>query len=150
MKIVQINGFRGVITAVFMCMCIFAGFVVFPGQVAMFLWNKYLASAYMLPVLNVFQGVLIWGMIAVTYAILAKKDFAVSFKETKNLSDAEFDMLMRNAQKSKFRALNNIMRRSKFDLMDEALRESMMKSKTSNEFDKEQASCEDKSVSNLK
>ena len=83
MKIVQINGFKGIVVAIFMSVCLFAGFVLFPGEVAMFLWNKYLASMYMLPVLNVFQGILLWGMIAVSFAIVTQKDFAVSFKEAK-------------------------------------------------------------------
>lgn len=150
MKIVQINGFRGMITAVFVFACVFAGFVIFPGKIAMFLWNKYLASYYMLPLLNLFQGVLIWGMIAVTYAIITKRDFAVSFKESKNLSDSELDMIMRNAQHNQFKTLNNLMRKSKFELMDQALRESMMRAKESQELKSDKSSSEDKSVSNLK
>ena len=98
MKVVQIDGFRGIITALFIGACLFAGFVVFPGMVAMSLWNKYLASLFMFPVLNILQGVLLWGIIAITYCILSKKGLAISFKDGPSLSDAEFDTIMRKAK----------------------------------------------------
>ncbi len=98
MKIVQIDGFRGLITAAFIGICLFAGFVVFPGFVAMHYWNKYLVNLYMFPVLNLLQGVLLWGIIAITYCILSKKGLAVSFKEAPELSDRELDMIMKKAR----------------------------------------------------
>ncbi len=76
MKIIQIDGFKGLITAAFIGICLFAGFVVFPGMVSMHLWNKYLVNLFMFPVLDVFQGVLLWGIIAITYCILSKKRFS--------------------------------------------------------------------------
>lgn len=35
MKVIQINGIKGLITAVFIGVCLFAGFVLFPGYTAM-------------------------------------------------------------------------------------------------------------------
>ncbi len=149
MKIVQINGFRGLVVATFMCICLFAGFVIFPGQVAMFLWNKYLAPNYMLPILNVFQGVLLWGMIAVSYVIVTKKDFAVSFKEAKNLSDSEFDMIMRRANTNKFRAINNLMRKSDFEMIEQSIKDTIAKAQEIKNAG-ENTSHDDNTVSHLK
>ncbi len=113
MKVVQIDGFRGIITAVFIGACLFAGFVVFPGMVAMTLWNKYLATLFMFPVLNVLQGVLLWGIIAITYCILSKRGLAVSFKDGPSLSDAEFDMIMRKAKiNSQIRKINTVIQKA--------------------------------------
>lgn len=98
MKIIQIDGFKGLITAAFMGVCLFAGFVMFPGMVGMHLWNKYLAYNLMFPVLNLFQGVLLWGIVAISYFILFKKGFAVSFKEAPELSDSELEMIMKKAK----------------------------------------------------
>lgn len=98
MKIIQIDGFKGLITAAFMGVCLFAGFVIFPGMVAMHLWNKYLVSNLMFPVLNLFQGVLLWAITAISYFILSKKGFAVSFKDAPELSDSELDMIMKKAK----------------------------------------------------
>ena len=44
MKVVKIDGFKGIFAAVFIGVCLFAGFVIFPGMVAMHLWNKYLVN----------------------------------------------------------------------------------------------------------
>ena len=68
MKVVQINGIKGLITALFIGVCLFAGFVIFPGYVAMTLWNKYLVANLMFPALNLIQGVLLWGIAAITFA----------------------------------------------------------------------------------
>ena len=98
MKIIQIDGIKGLISAVFIGACLFAGFVIFPGYSAMYLWNRYLAAEYMFPVLNLFQGVLLWGIVAISYCILSKKGFAVSFKETPELSDEELDKILQSAK----------------------------------------------------
>lgn len=98
MKIIQIDGFRGLITAAFMGVCLFAGFVMFPGLVAMHYWNKYLVTLYMFPHLSLLQGVLLWGIVAISYFIVSKKGLAVSFKDTPELSEKEIDMIMKNAK----------------------------------------------------
>lgn len=73
MKIVKIDGFRGIITALFIGACLFAGFVLFPGYVSMYLWNKYFVGLLSFPVINHIQGVLLWGILAVSYCILSKE-----------------------------------------------------------------------------
>lgn len=113
MKIVQIDGIRGLITAVFIGVCLFAGFVVFPGMVAMHLWNKYLVNLYMFPVLNILQGVLLWGIVAITYLILTKNEMPISFKETKGLSDSELDMIIKQARiQSQIKRVNKMINKS--------------------------------------
>ncbi len=123
MKIVQIDGIRGLITAVFIGVCLFAGFVVFPGYAAMYLWNTYLVNLLMFPVLNLLQGVLLWGIVAITYCILAKQNFAVSFKESKELSDAELDSIIQKAKiSSNMRMMNKVISKSdKFELNNKDL-----------------------------
>ena len=98
MKIIQIDGFRGLITAAFVGVCLFAGFVLFPGYVAMNLWNQYLVNFLMFPQLSLFQGVLLWGMVFVSYSILTKGRFALSLKHTSGISDAELDSIIKSAQ----------------------------------------------------
>ncbi len=83
MKIIKIDGIRGIFTAAFCVVCGFAGFVIFPGQVIAHYWNLYLVNLYMFPQISVFQGVLLWLMIGISYCILtSKKGFALSFQET--------------------------------------------------------------------
>ena len=117
MKIIKIDGFRGLLTVVFIVSCVFAGFVIFPGIVAMHLWNKYLVTLALFPVLNTFQGVLLWGIIAVSYFIITKGKCAVSFKQAPMISDPEMNMIIRNAKiYSQMRKINNEVTKSdKFD-----------------------------------
>jgi hypothetical protein len=113
MKIIQIDGIRGLITAAFIGVCLFAGFVAFPGAVAMFLWNKYLVNLYMFPVINLFQGILLWGMCAISYCIITKNKFAVSFKNTPELSEDELNSIIKSAKiKSHMQMMNKIISQS--------------------------------------
>lgn len=117
MKIIQIDGIKGLITAVFIGVCLFAGFVIFPGYVSMYLWNKYLVNLCMFPALNLFQGVLLWGIVAVSYGIVSKRGLAVSFKSTPELSDAELDSIIKSAKiNSQVRMMSRMM--SKADKID--------------------------------
>lgn len=98
MKIIQIDGIRGLITAAFIGVCLFAGFVLFPGWVAMNLWNKYLVVPYLFPALNLLQGVLLWAIVAISYCIVSKKGLAVSFKNSPELSDDELKSIIQKAK----------------------------------------------------
>ncbi len=113
MKIVQIDGIKGLITAGIVCICSFAGFVLFPGYVGMSLWNKYLAQAYMFPTLSLFQGILLWAILVISYFILDKKGFALSFRNTPELSDDELNSILRTARmNSKMNMLNKVITKS--------------------------------------
>ena len=113
MKIVQIEGIKGIITAVFVCACAFAGFVISPGYAAMYLWNKYLAQPYMFPTLSLFQGVLLWGIIVISYFIVTKNGFALSFKNTPEMSDEELNSIIKSAKiNAQMRMMNRIISKS--------------------------------------
>lgn len=123
MKIIQIDGIKGLITAAFMGVCLFAGFVLFPGQVAMTLWNKYLVSSFMFPTLDLLQGVLLWGIVAISYCIVSKKGLAVSFKNTPEISDDELDAIIKSAKiSSHMKMMNkNIAKFDKFEMTKKEL-----------------------------
>lgn len=91
-KIIQISGFRGILTAIFIVTCLAAGFVIFPGYVAMNLWNKF--AGYTLPQINIYQGVLLWAIIAIIYYLSGKRSIAVSFSSPKELNEEELNVLM--------------------------------------------------------
>lgn len=111
MKIFQINGFRGLVMTAFIVCCLFAGFVVFPGVVAMYLWNKYFVNLLSFPALSLFQGVLLWGIAAVSYFIISNGRMPVSFETPDSLSDAELNMIMKKARiSSDLRKINSIMK----------------------------------------
>lgn len=147
MKIIRIDGIKGLISAVFIGACLFAGFVVFPGYVAMHLWNNYLAAEYMFPVLNLFQGVLLWAMAAITYCILSKKGIAVSFRETPELSDDELDKILKTAKFGAMPVIHKVVKSEKVDLSKKENEQSYISSPLSST--KSEPVEEDK-ISNLK
>ena len=87
----------------------------------MSLWNKYLVNLYMFPTLNLFQGVLLWGIAVITYCILSKKGFAISFKNTPELSDAELNSIIQRAKiDSRMRMMNTMISKTdKFEVRKE-------------------------------
>lgn len=113
MKVIRIDGISGIITAIFVGACLFAGFIISPGYVAMTLWNKYLVSSYMFPKLSLFQGVLLWGIIAITYYILIKGRLPISFQSSRELRDEEIDSIIKSAKiNSQMNVMNKIISKS--------------------------------------
>ena len=113
MKVIRIDGISGIITAIFVVACLFAGFIISPGYVAMTLWNKYLVSSYMFPKLSLFQGVLLWGIIAITYYILIKGRLPISFQSSRELRDEEIDSIIKSAKiNSQMNVMNKIISKS--------------------------------------
>ena len=106
-KIIQINGFRGILTALFIVTCLAAGFIAFPGFVAMNIWNHFAENSF--PQINLFQGVLLWAIIALTYFIASRQRVAVSFATPKELNEEELNVLMERVRmQSQARMLNKM------------------------------------------
>ena len=124
MKIVRIDGIKGLINALLICAGLFAGFVISPGYLAMHLWNKYLVNLLMFPTLHHLQGILLWGIVAITYCILSKNGFAVSFKESPELSDEEVNSIVQNAKiTNKMKMMNKLMsKHDKFELKKDEIK----------------------------
>lgn len=149
MKIFQINGFRGLIMTAFIVCCLFAGFVVFPGVVAMHLWNKYLVNLLSFPMLNLFQGVLLWGITAVSYFIISNGRLPVSFETPDSLSDAELNMIMKKARiSSDMRKINALMKKA--DTFEKSLKPSDNKSGMTSPMSEKQTEDENIKIGNLK
>ncbi len=106
-KIIQINGFRGLLTALFIITCLAAGFIAFPGFVAMNIWNYFAGSN--VPQINLYQGILLWAIIFLTYFIATKQRVAVSFATPKELNEEELKTLMERVKmQSQARMINKM------------------------------------------
>ena len=106
-RIIQISGLRGILMMLFIASCLAAGFIAFPAFVAMHLWN-WLAAAVAIPAINIYQGLLLWAIIAISGFILNdRKKFLVSFKTPDKLTDQEVkSILERVKMQSQGQALN--------------------------------------------
>ncbi|MBR1754459.1 hypothetical protein IJ732_06435 [bacterium] len=96
-KVIQINGFSGILMMVFIVTCLIAGFIGFPSLVCMLVWN-YFAAKFMFNTITFIGGLLLWGMTAVSFLIFNKKNLIVSFGIPSNMSKEEISELFRRAE----------------------------------------------------
>ena len=89
LNVIQINGFRGIIIAGFVVTCLAAGFIAFPGLVAMKLWNIIANHVEQLPLIGIIQGILLWGIIIVAYFTFKKNKHVICIKSAEGLSEEE-------------------------------------------------------------
>lgn len=67
LNVIQIKGVKGLIMLVMIGCCLVAGFIVFPGWVAMNIWNVLASLVNNAPSIGIIQGVLLWGIIVASY-----------------------------------------------------------------------------------
>lgn len=88
-RVIQINGFRGVLLAIFVVSCLLAGFIAFPAFLTMNVWNYISFKTGSFPLLNFYEGLLLWGIIIFTFYIFNKKRFIVAFSSKQELTEDE-------------------------------------------------------------
>ena len=112
-RIIQISGLRGILMAIFIGCCLAAGFIGFPALCAMKLWN-YSANFAPLPLINFYQGLMLWAIVAITgFIINDKKKFIVEFKAPQQLSEKEMQKLMERVKiQSQAQILNSMIMKS--------------------------------------
>lgn len=93
-RVIQINGLRGLMLAFFIISCLVAGFIAFPAFLTMHIWNYFLAKSVSLPMINFSQGVLLWAIIVISAFLFNKKRFIVSFSAEQELSDNQVQRIV--------------------------------------------------------
>lgn len=98
MRIIQISGLRGILMVAFIATCLIAGFVAFPAIVAMHVWN-WAANFVAVPAINIFQGLLLWAIVAISgFIINDRKKYLFAFSPKNKLSDAEVQRILENVK----------------------------------------------------
>ncbi len=112
-RIIQISGIKGLLFAGFVVTCLAAGFIAFPAIVAMYIWN-YAAGMFAFPAINIYQGLLLWAMIAITgYIINDRKKYLVALKAPAQLSEQEVQKILERVKlQSQAQALNSMLLKS--------------------------------------
>ena len=115
-RIIQISGFRGLIMAVFVVICLTAGFVGFPALMAMQGWN-YAAEIFGFPQINMLQGLMLWAIIAISgYIINEKGKYFVSLNSAKGLQEKDVRKLMQRINRQKNKQMLEQMYMKSFDM----------------------------------
>lgn len=99
LNIIQIKGVRGLILIGIIACCLFAGFVVFPGWVAMHAWNFLASYGGEIPLIGCFQGVLLWGILVASYFTFRKEKLVVCMKAQQGLNEEELKAVFANIKK---------------------------------------------------
>lgn len=93
-KIIRINGFRGLLLAIFIGSCLLTGFIVCPGWVFMHIWN-YTASFFLtMPRMDLVQGVILWAIIALSIYGLNGNRFLVGYSSAPTLNEDQIKSIM--------------------------------------------------------
>lgn len=88
-RMVQINGFRGLLITLFIISCLIAGFIAFPAFLTMCAWNYLATTTSSFPSINFGGGLLLWAIIILSILTFNKKKFIVSFKAQNELTEDE-------------------------------------------------------------
>lgn len=81
LRVIQITGLRGILSAGFVVVCLAAGFVGFPSFVLYKAWNFIAGYTSIMPAIGIMQGFLLWGIIATMYLIINERNkYFVAFE----------------------------------------------------------------------
>ena len=94
LNVIQIKGLRGLIIAGLIVSCLIAGFLVFPGWIAMNLWNYVASHLISIPLIGLFQGSLLWAIVVAAYFTFRKERVIVCMKSPQGLSEDELKAVL--------------------------------------------------------
>lgn len=89
LKVIQINGFKGIIITLFVLSCTIAGFIGFPAFLSMSIWNIFAENIYSIPSISIYGGLLLWGIIACSLYLANRKKVVFSVNSANELSEEE-------------------------------------------------------------
>ena len=115
LRVIQISGFRGILSAVFFVACLGAGFIGFPALALSKLWNHFAGG--ILPEINFFQGLILWAILGVSYLILNQKHQYLTTFEPKVATPMEIKSII-NEIKTQSGELNKDFVKKEFSPMD--------------------------------
>lgn len=124
-KVITINGVRGICAAIFVVLGLIAGFIISPGWACMQVWNKVFQDSVSLSTMNLFQGIMLWAIIALTLYALNNKRALIGFGSYPTLSPDQIKDIMNRAKvaelniKKEIETANSINKEIKEDLSKE-------------------------------
>ena len=95
-KIIQINGFSGLLLVCFIITGLFCGFVLFPIWLLMTAWNAIIGDILNGVPINYVQATLLWGFITLSIYLSLKNSISFKVQKTANLNDEELKDLLKN------------------------------------------------------
>ena len=97
-KVITINGVRGIFAAIFVVLGLIAGFIISPGWVCMQIWNRIAEETFTMSTMNIFQGIMLWAIIALSLYALNNKRTLIGFGSYPTLSPEQIKDIMNRAK----------------------------------------------------
>ncbi len=102
-KIITINGIRGIITLIFVGLGLIAGFIISPGWVCMSLWNYLMKDSVNIAQMNLYQGIMLWAIIALSLYALNNKKALIGIGSYPTLSQEQIkDIILKSKYSENF------------------------------------------------
>ena len=99
LNVIQIKGIKGLIMLVMVGCCLVAGFIVFPGWVAMNIWNVLASLVNNAPSIGIIQWLLLWVIIVASYFTFRKERVVVCMKTPQGLNEEELKAVFADIKK---------------------------------------------------
>ena len=112
-KVITINGIRGMFAAIFVVLGLIAGFVISPGWLCMKVWNHVFEYSSSVSMMNLFQGILLWTVIALSLYALNNRRSLIGFGSYTGLSPEQIRDIMEHTKQTEAKILRE-MREKKF------------------------------------
>ena len=97
-RVIHINGLGGILMTLFIVSCLIAGFIGFPALLSMMAWNFVALKVGSASTISFLGGLLLWGIIVLSYMIFHKKNMIVSFGLPGNLTKDELTNILNKAE----------------------------------------------------
>lgn len=112
-KVIKINGFRGILTAIFIVCCLATGFLVFPGWVCMHAWNYFASMSMFMPKMMLLHGIMLWSIIALSAYAINNNRFLIGFSAPPALNEEQIKDILSRVKSTAGSTTNPIMKEIK-------------------------------------
>ena len=116
LKVSTINGIRGLFMAMFIIFGLISGFIISPGWVCMKLWNIFAVNYTSASPMNLYQGLLLWAVIALLLYALNNKHALIGFGTYPKLTNEQIKDIIKKSKMSNpgiindFETLQNVIK----------------------------------------
>lgn len=98
-KVITINGIRGIFAAIFVVTGLIAGFIISPAWVCMQTWNYFMQNSDIFSQMNLFQGLMMWTIIALSLYALNNKKTLIGFGSYPGLTPEQIKSVVARAKR---------------------------------------------------
>lgn len=106
-RVIEIRGFKGILAAIFIVCCLVTGFTVFPGFVAMHIWNFFVPYVMNMPAMHLGHGVMLWAIVFLIWFAFFGKMPSLHFGCRSQMDDEEIREFVAKMRKEQAELLKN-------------------------------------------